>query len=791
MQEPFETSQPSHEARDTLVTEEPDFAARSYGYTDDRQSIRAIRRRTTTMGKVTAVVLVLGAVALTVTYLKRNRAYETRFEGVQAAGSAATVEEALRLLREEYAKTPYDDVKEKILLNLGHYRDVQALPMFIDALHRKGIVRRAAAVGLARIGFPDAVQARAELLAQLPKTDARDRTQVVWALAVLREGQIADALLTEFVAGRLQTQVGFDPKIVADALGVQRLTSTALVDSTQPSVRLLVAQALSEVGDPSAFDALGRIVNNEIAKKLDDQNSEVIESGLVGIARTGDPRAAQALVKVLRDKPELMRSVLDALRKSASAASLAGLLQQTDDTLMKKDLIGVLRQTHDPKAAEALARALADQDPDVRRFAAVGLAEMGDERSLRELVALASGEDERRAKEALVALDGVSTTAAVSALTSVATKYPARRALVLRALGNADSPAATATLIQALSGDDQHAAAMALARRQDPSAYLKLLAMVTRPANIDFSDPSAETENAFRRRFVALQAASKYERPEGVATFVRIVEDRKDDRRMREVAAEGIGRSASRDEMIAIIRKVTDSSLDEDSRRAYGRALWQRPRADLSNEWIALIRSSAPSEARLGAGIALGYAASRENDQPIAELLQDKNTRRPAAFAAMLSGSDAVTDKLLSVLREDKEFREVMETAFGADHSGWMNVLRTEMFRDASVYRRLRGASRLNAVDKQSRFGAMWNAMLGLLRKGDDFTRALSPQAIRVNLVEALNGPDASVRSVAAEALGGLDEFGLLIAVRDSDGLGAQEARRVWRSLVRGGVGSE
>jgi HEAT repeat protein len=93
----------------------------------------------------------------------------------------------LPALREAYAKTSHEDVKERILLNLGAFRDEASVPLMVQALDEAGVVRRAAARALAHLGSPAADAAKPKLLEVLPKTDTRDKPQVVWALAVLKE----------------------------------------------------------------------------------------------------------------------------------------------------------------------------------------------------------------------------------------------------------------------------------------------------------------------------------------------------------------------------------------------------------------------------------------------------------------------------------------------------------------------------------------------------------------------------------------------------------------------------
>ena len=61
----------------------------------------------------------------------------------------ALSEAMLDALRTAYNDASHADVKERILLNLGHFEDEKSIPLMIEALDHKGIVRRAAARALA------------------------------------------------------------------------------------------------------------------------------------------------------------------------------------------------------------------------------------------------------------------------------------------------------------------------------------------------------------------------------------------------------------------------------------------------------------------------------------------------------------------------------------------------------------------------------------------------------------------------------------------------------------------
>jgi HEAT repeat protein len=266
-------------------------------------------------------------------------------------------------------------------MNLGHHRDEAAVPVLIEALDEAGSVRRAAAWALARIGLPAAEAAKPKLLQVLPDTDERDHAQVVWTLAVLREPGVADALLESFSKGELSHLDGFSPKIVAEVLGTERLSSDALLTHTEPSVRQLTANALAEAATPAVVDPLTRLLENELAKPQDDQQEEVIRSAVAGLGRTGDARAATPLFSTLQRRPGLRGSVIDALRRSTGAPQIAALMNQAQDPSLKRDLAQLLAETHDDRARDALANLLTSEAARSRRSPSPSSATSG--RSMR------------------------------------------------------------------------------------------------------------------------------------------------------------------------------------------------------------------------------------------------------------------------------------------------------------------------------------------------------------------------------------------------------------------------
>ena len=215
------------------------------GEEDDR-SIEKIGTRTTKSGRMIVGAMVAALIAIGGWAFVSRQHHEDRFERLEEIGRIEDREAMLAALRAYLPEAPYDDVKERVLANLGHFRDAEAVPAIIGELNNAGVVRRAAARALAQIGLPAAESAKGPLFDVLADTDERDRAQVVWTLALLREERAADAVLEMFMSGRLQALDDFSPDVVVAVLGTERLGTDALIRHESESVRVLTAHALAE-----------------------------------------------------------------------------------------------------------------------------------------------------------------------------------------------------------------------------------------------------------------------------------------------------------------------------------------------------------------------------------------------------------------------------------------------------------------------------------------------------------------------------------------------------------------
>jgi HEAT repeat protein len=743
----------------------------------DDEIMRKMNRKTSPVGRVVGLAIVIGAAGLGYWAYQQNVAYETRNQALEAA-SGLQGEALLEALRQAYAKAQHDDVKERILLNLGAFKDTQSVPLMIEALDQPGIVRRAGARALAQIGSPTADQAKPKLLQVLPTTTAVDKAQVVWTLAVLKEPAAVPEILSEFSAGHLQNledldgKPAFDPKVIVDVVGKQKLASDELLKNPNKAIRALVAQALAEAADASTVDAL--------IKLLQDSDVEVAREAAAGLGRTGDPRAAEPLFAALQKNPSMRSSVLDSISRSTGAPEIAKLMTGSISVDLKRSLVGLLQDSHDPRVADVLAGLLSDPDDAIRTTAALALAELGDARAVPVLLPLVRHEDRGTALDALDALALIGKPEVGEALLPLLkdNALAGRKAGMLKAIGKSGAPSAGPAVAKELSGDDKEAAAFALGDLKYMPSYKGFLADLKRPPNVDFARPSVPTEEIVRNREIAIRALGRYGKVEAAPGLMALIEDGLDSAKLRQIAGKVLGQIADDKTLTAIVAKAKDSGLPEATRVAYMQGLWQADAQALSGELADLLQPSQPPEVRRSAALAIGYAADPANDALLLDMVKKPELRREAAFAILLGGNEAAASELYHQLETDRDLREVLQE-YLTDEVDYFHLITAQQFASGEIFRRLKTATILRTTKGELTFSLPYAQVIQRLKAGWSGPGGLNARDVRSKLYEAVRSQEPSKRRLAADALGAMKERGLLIRARDEQGPGSAEAREV------------
>ena len=749
---------------------------------DDDQALKQIGRRTGWFGRITALAMVGGALGLGAFYYHRTtvgeeqRAAYARLQGPVSDGGAESEADFLEAVRAMLADGIADnELRSEMITELGEHRDADAVPLLIPMLDTAGLMRADAARALARIGSPAADVAKPDLLRVLPACDERDRTPVVWALAVLNEPAASDAIVDEFALGHLSGQFGFDPRVISTVLGPARLGT--LTEHENAGVRVLVAQALSEIGTTEVIGPLTQL--------LDDEEDNVRRQAAAGLGRIGDPAAAAPLFAAMASTPSMRVVVIDALRRSTGARGLGILLTSTTDEETQLQLATMLRNTHDPASADPLASLLGHSNELVRIEASRGLAALGDVRAVPVLLTLAGGTSLNTARDALDDLKLVTSPEVAPALIPMleGDEFMGRRSGVMGALGHTGSPEAARALMGHLEGDDMPTAATALADLDSDDAFDALLRIVPRPRDEDWAQYDGMCgvthEPQLNLRTGAIRALGRFGRadPRAIEALATVVEDPQDDVRVRSEAGAALGGLADDAVLEMLIGKIQQTDLDEAARRFYLNGLWQQPSQALSGRLLDMIENPAtPPDVRRPAAIAVGYTADPANDARLIAMLAG-DMRRDAAFAILLGGSDAAAEALGARLATDPDLKDALQQGLVHAETDWFNLIRSDTWDSGEVHRRLRVARILNALEGEQRFGLPWTETMTRLQGGYGGHLGLRTAEIRNRLYADLTGDDPEVRALAADVLGAMSEMGLLMAARDAGGAGADEAR--------------
>ena len=775
--------QPDDEIQDLSVFDDEPATA-NLDLTDD-EAIKKIGRHTTPFGRVVGVLILVGVGVLGYWAYQANQSSEHRSDRLDEIAQMENRSEMLAALRTELGNTDFPDIEQRIIMNLGHFRDTDAVPLLIAKLDEAGVVRRSAAWALGEIGLPAAASAKAKLLEVLPHTDARDHAQVVWTLAKLGASEASDAIVAAVAEGRLQSMDDFDPKVITDVLGPERLGSDELIGNSSEAVRIMVAHALAEGADSSVVAPLSRMLDRELTLDNDHQSSEVIRAVAAGLGRTNDPAAAQPLFHLLTAKPNMETAVIDSLGKSVGAPGLAILIGQTHDANVRRDLVRLIAATHDPRAADTLATLVDDADAEIKTTSAFALAELGDRRAMPALLTIAQDEeDDSLATHALDLIASIATAEDAPALLEILPRFPYRNALILRALGSTHNPIAGSALTAQLDGDDVHSAAWALADLGDDRSFRTLLGMVARPRDVDMTasnagDRSLPNEVLLSKRKSAISAMGRFGRPEAFDALVTVVEDEHDDYELRAMAASSIGMIATDEQLAQVLTKIHDAALPENTRRYYTQSLWQKPHPELDGQLLDLMASDQPREIRRAAALAVGYAARPDNDARLVAMLDTENARREAAFAILLGGGDDAVHHLLEVLSQDRDLKEVLQQNVLNNENDWFNLITEQMFETGAVWRRMKAAWLMKEGLAGDAYSYPWTKMTAVLRSGWQGTGGASPRFIREQLWTAISGEDANLRLVVAHAFMDMPERGLLLRARDTTGPTQDAARAI------------
>ena len=286
------------------------------------------------------------------------------------------------------ASSPETLLRQEALIQLAWSEDSEGVALATKALGPDHKVNGVAAQVLARYGSPAADSAKPALMNALKTADDSDRPQLVWALVALKEPAVFKDAMDQYRKGflskveRLGGGAAFDAEILSKLVPLEELA--ALAGDASPSVRQLVATVLSKNPDPKWTQTLIKLVK--------DADPEVGREAANGLGRIGDETARQPVLEALKNADDANRTkFLEALRDGIGGEGLVLALDSVPSEppekvwFQTKQIMEMLRQLADPRAADALVKWIETKKPTPHweGEAGIRLAELGDARAAK------------------------------------------------------------------------------------------------------------------------------------------------------------------------------------------------------------------------------------------------------------------------------------------------------------------------------------------------------------------------------------------------------------------------
>lgn len=331
----------------------------------------------------------------------------------------------------------------------------------------------------------------------------------------------------DLIGGALGIAMPFAGKAAQEALEAVEAVVPALVETLGDhdlEVRQAAVAALSNMGDPRAVQALMRILR-------DDAVDDVRAAAAFALGEIEDPAAVPALAEALRTdrSAEVRKNAAWALGQieDARAVEALGAALNDADAEVRHMSMWALGEIESPAAVPALIAALSSGDAEVRHTAAWALGQIEDARAVEGLTLALRSEDAQLREAAAWALGEIESPAAVAALGRLVRDPAASvRAAVVHALAAIEDPASAPALTGALADESHDVRAMAA------YALGELSLSVAPPALIQaLRDPHADV------RAAAAHALAEIGDPAAIDALTAALDDGVDDVRMAAIHA--------------------------------------------------------------------------------------------------------------------------------------------------------------------------------------------------------------------------------------------------------------
>ena len=419
----------------------------------------------------------------------------------------------------------------------------------------------------------------------------------------------------------------------------------ALSDSHE-NVRYAVAEALGNLGDPRAVEALLEVMHRDEWIRF---------PAIEALGKLADPAAIEPLTKLLDQEVWLRFPLVEALGRLGDEATGGLLLAHLEDenimvghaviaALGRIDqrhgtqLLGKLDQT---KFIPLLTSALIVEDEAVRKSAVTALGWVGSSDDMFLLLACLDdiSEDIRlAAQEAIIRLSKCDICILVDAFADPTCDH---RPALAEALGNVGGDEAVAVLIGGLQEDPagpvRAACATGLGRIADQGAI---------PALIEAMEDSSHEVRQASARSLGMKKS-----PRSIRGLLRLLEDPV--REVSQEAAQALARFGTREVVTRVAPFVADARSDV--RQAAIQSLGLNPHKSADAYILEALNSSSDTAVRRFAASVLGRRHIPRAWHGLSQALDDEDwqVRKLAAEASGLLGDERAMDSLLVALEDN------------------------------------------------------------------------------------------------------------------------------------------
>ncbi len=792
-------------------------------------------------GKLIAVVAVVAALGGGVAYLGMSKT---------EAPTELTVEQAADRMKDifvlpkeqqlgewkKWAATPGDEgglteIKQEALKQLAWARDPEGVGLATALLKSPSPkLQGMAATALAHYGSPAADAAKPALIEALKTAGAGSKPQIGWALVVLGESSNFQEILTLYRSGQLASvqRLGggqaFDPNKIVAMVPLDKIA--ALSKDESPSVRQLVATVLSRNAAPQWTDTLIQL--------LGDADGDVARQAAPGLGKIGDQKARDPLIAKLKEADKESREkYLEALKNGAGGIGLVLSLyaftsveDEEQKWFRKKEILGLIDQLNDPRAADALVDYLqAETHVHYQYRVARALAQIGDIRAVPmlakrlrmdpekiygdqhdwEMELKNKGDEERveaarmisdlcvlhpdqletvrkQAEDAVIFWNHERTSPSANGLRALVNMGSVKDLTAMQEWADPKAPLPKKGQGPPMPEEFvimRSALRYAGALKDKKSWGVLLDGLKKRPEKLNVSDESmfqgglavlGESLNCFGSG--ASDGLSEWGDPKAFEPLLTYATDVNNNERGRESACAALAWTAEGEAILKVAEKIQEfsknSPQDAFTRKCLLETLVQRPVPGTASALLALLNKDQALETRNNVARAIAKSGiDADTESKLFELARDESLMNDAVLALILGGSPAAAARAIALYADKpKTALEEVQDLWFRSFGFWS----TDDLSQGVLFRYVDNAIAISHVELKAT-PQEWAPVL-LQRQfetlvGDNGPHSFTRVVLRKRLLDMALGSDEAQAAAAVRTLRFLKEMGVLMTVRE------------------------